>query len=119
MYDFKKFFINGAWVAPAGRREHAVINPATEEVTGHILLGTAEDVDAAVRAARAAFESFSQTSREERIQLLTRIIEAFKATMPRLAKAISDEMGAPMKLATQAQAASGLGHLMTTLAVLK
>jgi aldehyde dehydrogenase (NAD+) len=119
MYDFKKFFINGAWVAPAGRREHAVINPATEEVTGHILLGTAEDVDNAVRAARAAFESFSQTSKEERIQLLTRIIEVFKANIPRLAKAISDEMGAPMKLAMQAQAASGLGHLMTTLAVLK
>jgi aldehyde dehydrogenase (NAD+) len=119
MYDFRKFFINGAWVAPAGRRELSVINPATEEVTGHILMGTAEDVDTAVKAARTAFESYSHTTREERIALLGRIIEVFKAHMPRLAKAISDEMGAPMKLAMQAQAASGLGHLMTALAVLK
>jgi len=72
-----------------------------------------------VKAARAAFESFSQTTREERIALLSRVIEVFKANMPRLAKAISDEMGAPMKLALQAQAGSGLGHLMSTLAVLK
>ena len=119
MYDFRKFFINGAWVAPSGRRELAVINPATEEVAGHILLGTADDVDAAVKAARAAFETFSQTSREERMALLARVIEVFKANMPRLAKAISDEMGAPMKLALQAQAGSGLGHLATTLGVLK
>ena len=119
MYDFRKFFINGAWVAPAGRRELAVINPATEEVTGHILMGTAEDVDTAVKAARAAFETYSQTSREERLALFARICEVFKAHLPRLAKAISDEMGAPMKLAIHAQAASGLGHLMTAMNLLK
>ncbi len=119
MYDFRKFFINGAWVAPAGRRELDVINPATEEPVGKILLGTAEDVDAAVKAARAAFESFSQTSREERVALLEKILKVFQSHMPRLAKAISDEMGAPMKLALNAQAGSGLSHFATTLAVLK
>ena len=119
MYDFRKFYINGAWVEPKGRKEIDVINPATEEPVGKILLGTAEDVDAAVRAARTAFESFSQTSREERVALLERIIKALQASLPRLATAISDEMGAPMKLAINAQAASGLGHFMTTLGVLK
>ncbi len=119
MYDFRKFFIDGAWVAPAGRRELDVINPATEEPVGKILLGTAEDVDAAVKAARAAFESFSQTSREERVALLEKILKVFQSHMPRLAKAISDEMGAPMKLALNAQAGSGLSHFATTLAVLK
>ena len=119
MYDFRKFYINGAWVEPKGRREHEVINPATEEPVGKILLGTTEDVDAAVRAARAAFESFSQTSREERVALLERIIKVFQSNMQRLGKAISDEMGAPMKFALNAQAGSGLGHLTTTLAVLK
>jgi aldehyde dehydrogenase (NAD+) len=119
MYDFRKFFIDGAWVEPKGRREHDVINPATEEAVGKILLGTAEDVDAAVKAARAAFDSFSQTTREERIDLLQRIMKAFQANMPRLAQAISDEMGAPMKLALQAQAGSGLGHFSATLAALK
>ena len=119
MYDFRKFFIDGAWVEPKGRREHDVINPATEEVVGKILLGTAEDVDAAVKAARSAFETFSQTTREERIELLQRIMKVFQAHMPRLAQAISDEMGAPMKLALNAQAGSGLGHFNATLAALK
>jgi aldehyde dehydrogenase (NAD+) len=119
MYDFRKFFIDGAWVSPAGRREHDVINPATEQPVGKILLGTADDVDAAVKAARAAFESFSQTSREERVALLERIISAYKARLKDVAVAIPDEMGAPMKLALNAQAASGLGHFMTTLNVLK
>jgi len=119
MYDFRKFFIDGAWVEPKGRREHEVINPATEAVVGRILLGTADDVDAAVKAARAAFETFSQTSREERIAVLQRILEVFKTHLPRLAQAISDEMGAPMKLALNAQAGSGLGHFNATLAALK
>jgi aldehyde dehydrogenase (NAD+) len=119
MYDFRKFYIDGAWVTPKGRREHEVINPATEEPVGKILLGSAEDVDAAVRAARLAFESFSQTSLKERIALLERIIKVFQTHLPRVATAISDEMGAPMKLAINAQAASGIGHFATTLAVLK
>ncbi len=119
MYDFRKFFIDGAWVAPSGRREHEVITPATEEPVGKILLGTADDVDAAVKAARAAFETFSQTTREERIELLQRIMKSFQAHMPRLARAISDEMGAPAKLALNAQAGSGLGHFKATLDALK
>ena len=119
MYDFRKFFIDGAWVQPQGRREHDVINPATEEVVGKICLGTADDVDAAVKAARAAFETFSQTTREQRIALLQNIMKVFKENMPRLAQAISDEMGAPMKLALNAQAGSGLGHFHATLSALK
>ena len=119
MYDCRKFFIDGEWVIPAGRRELDVVNPATEASVGKILLGTAEDVNAAVRAARVAFESFSETTREQRIALLESIIKLFKSNMPRLAAAISDEMGAPMKFALQAQAGSGLGHLTATLAALK
>jgi aldehyde dehydrogenase (NAD+) len=119
MYDCRKFFIDGAWVQPQGRRELEVINPATEAAVGKILMGTAADVDSAVAAAKRAFESFSQTTREERVALLERIINVFKTNMPRLAQAISDEMGAPKKLALGAQAASGLGHFMTTLEVLK
>lgn len=119
MYDCRRFFIDGAWVAPAGRREIDVINPATEEAVGRILLGTAEDVDAAVKAARAAFDSYSQTSREERIALLERIVALYKERTDQIASAISDEMGAPMQMARQAHAGSGLRHLTTALAVLK
>lgn len=119
MYDCRKFFIDGAWITPSGRRELDVVNPATETSAGKILLGTAEDVDAAVHAARSAFESFSETTREERLALLTSIINIFKTQLPRLALAISDEMGAPMKLALNAQAGSGLAHFTATVNALK
>ncbi|HLS80181.1 MAG TPA: aldehyde dehydrogenase family protein [Steroidobacter sp.] len=119
MYDFRKFFIDGAWVSPPGRTEHEVINPAAEAPIGRILLGAAEDVDAAVKAARAAFATYCETSREERIALLERIIEVYQRRLKDVALAISDEMGAPMKFALQAQAGSGLAHLTTTLAVLR
>ncbi len=119
MYDCRQFFINGEWVAPTGRTESLVINPATEQPVGQILLGTAADVDAAVRAARNAFASYSQTTREERIALFERIVNVYEANIERLAKAVSDEMGAPMQLAVQAQAGSGFRHLSTALAILK
>lgn len=119
MYEFKRFYIDGAWVTPPGRRELAVTNPATEQQIGTIMLGTAEDVDLAVKAARTAFEAYSQTSREERIALLERIIKVYKSRMQDVAQGISDEMGAPMKFALNAQAGSGLGHFMSTLEALK
>lgn len=119
MYDFRRFLIDGSWIAPSGRRELDVIDPATEAPVGRILLGTAADVDAAVAAARAAFERFAESTREERIALLERIIAVYEKRIDDVARAISDEMGAPIKFARNAQAASGLEHLTTALLVLK
>lgn len=119
MYECRKFFINGEWVAPVGRRELQVINPATEQPVAKILLGTASDVDAATRAAREAFQTYSRTSRDERIVLLERVVRVYEGNIPRLAQALSDEMGAPMDLAVQAQAGSGFRHLSTALTILK
>jgi len=114
-----KFYIDGAWVDPATPRPFDVVNPATEEPVAQISLGSATDVDRAVKAARAAFPAYSHASKEERIALLQRIIEAYKARYDDIAKAISLEMGAPATLATKAQAATGLGHLNQMIAVLK
>jgi aldehyde dehydrogenase (NAD+) len=119
MYDCRRFFIDGEWLAPAGRKESLVINPATEQPVGKILLGTPEDVDAAVKAARAAFATYSQITREERIALFERIVKVYEGNIERLAQAVSDEMGAPMTLALQAQAGSGFRHLSTALILLK
>lgn len=119
MYDFRRFFIDGAWTTPSGRHELDVIDPATEEPIGKILLGSPEDVDVAVKAARRAFDSFADTSKEERVALLENIIAVYRRRIEDVARAISDEMGAPIKFARRAQAASGLEHLTTTLAVLK
>jgi aldehyde dehydrogenase (NAD+) len=114
-----KFFIDGAWIEPVGTRRHPVVNPATEEVLYEVALGGAEDIDRAVRAARGAFETYAFTSREERIDLLSRIIAVYKRRMKEIGAAVSDEMGAPLSFAERAQAGAGLGHLMTALDVLK
>lgn len=119
MYDLKKLYIDGAWVEPRTKREMDVVNPATEEVIGKVALGSAEDVDAAVVAARRAFETYSQTTREERVALLGKVLAAYQARFADVCTAISDEMGAPMKLCQEAQAAVGLAHTMTMLEVLK
>jgi aldehyde dehydrogenase (NAD+) len=115
----RQFYIDGAWVDPVEPRTLDVINPATEETVATISLGSAKDVDRAVKAARAAFPAFSHTSKADRLALLQRIIQAYKARYDDIAKAISLEMGAPAWLATKAQAATGIGHLNQIMTVLK
>ena len=119
MRDELQFYINGAWVDPATPKTLDVINPATEAVVGHISLGSAADVDKAVRAARAAFASYSQTSLDQRVALLEAIIAEYQKRYADMAAAITLEMGAPVVLAQKAQAAMGIGHLQSALAVLK
>ncbi len=119
MSDTRKFYINGAWVDPVGDRTLDVINPATEQPIATISLGAQDDVNRAVDAAHAAFPAFSRTSREERIALLGKIAEVYQAHLPEMAETISNEMGAPMWLATRAQAPSALAHLLTAIEVLK
>jgi aldehyde dehydrogenase (NAD+) len=115
----RKFFIGGEWVEPHASETLDVINPATEEPIATIALGDQADVDAAVAAAAAAFPAFARTSKEERIALLERVIEVYKAHIGEIAAIVSLDMGAPITLATRAQAPAGLGHLMQTLAALK
>ncbi|HYW03676.1 MAG TPA: aldehyde dehydrogenase family protein [Gammaproteobacteria bacterium] len=115
----RQFYIDGEWVDPAGSGTGDVINPATEEPIAQISMGSAADVDRAVQAARAAFPGFAATSRQERIQLLTRIAEGYKARYQDLASAVSREMGAPSTLAAEMQAGSGAGHLGQVIEVLK
>ncbi|MBL6752086.1 MAG: aldehyde dehydrogenase family protein, partial [Nevskia sp.] len=119
MREYLKFYIDGRWVDPVTPKQLDVINPANESVAGHISLGSAADVDLAVKAARKAFASWSLSSREERLALLERITAEYKKRYDDVAKAITEEMGAPDWLAQKAQAAIGLGHLQTALAVLK
>src|SRR5499426_3899499 len=119
MSNEQKFYIDGAWVDPVEPRTLDVINPATEQAVGTISLGSAKDVDRAVKAARAGFPAYSRMSKADRLALLQRIIEAYKARYDDIAKAISLEMGAPAWLATKAQAATGIGHLNQMMTVLK
>jgi len=119
MKDCLDFYIDGKWVKPEKPNTLEVLNPATDEVIGHISLGSKADVDKAVAAAKRAFETFSRTTREERVALLERVLGTYQAHLDELAETISMEMGAPMWLAKAAQAPSGLGHLANTLETLR
>src|SRR5271169_3552405 len=103
-YDNKQFYIDGAWVNPVEAKELKVINPATEEVSGVISMGSSKDVDRAVMAARRAFDGYSRTTPAERLALMERILAAYKAHYDEIAQAITIEMGAPATLSKGAQA---------------
>ncbi|MCQ1779600.1 aldehyde dehydrogenase family protein [Neorhizobium galegae] len=115
MSNHLKFFIDGAWVEPAIPVALDVIDPSTEEAYTRIALGSKADVDKAVAAARAAFASFSQWSKEERLALLRRILAEYEKRYEDIAQAVSQEMGAPIGFARDAQAAAGQGHLKATI----
>jgi aldehyde dehydrogenase (NAD+) len=115
----EKFYIDGVWSEPVGQLTHALINPATEQPIASIRMGDRADVEHAVSAARRAFERYSQFSRQQRIDLLLAIIDVYQRRMPELGQRMSEEMGAPLQMAIQMQAGSGLGHLKTTVQVLR
>jgi aldehyde dehydrogenase (NAD+) len=114
-----QFYIDGKWVDPVTPKTIDVINPANEEAFAQISLGSKADVDKAVAAARRAFETYSRTTREERLALLGKIIAVYQTKYDAIAQAISQEMGAPMWLSKAAQAATGMGHLAETVKILK
>ena len=114
-----QFYIDGRWVDPVEGRPFDVIDPSTEQSIAKIALGSAKDVDLAVAAARRAFETWSQSTREQRIDLLKRIAASYQKRYADLAKTISQEMGAPFWLSNAAQAAAGIGHVMETIKVLE
>jgi aldehyde dehydrogenase (NAD+) len=111
MLDKRKFYIDGQWVDPAAPRDLDVIDPSTEEACAIISLGDQADTDKAVAAARRAFDSWSRTSKEERLDLLEKLDAIYKRRAPEMAKAISTEMGAPIDLASAQQVGAGAWHL--------
>ncbi len=119
MQERLQFYIDGKWVNPVTPKTIDVINPANEEPFARISLGSKADVDKAVAAARKAFETYSRTTREERLALLQKILGVYQSKFEEIAKTISMEMGAPMWLSKAAQAATGMGHLAEAIKILK
>ncbi|MAK33034.1 MAG: aldehyde dehydrogenase family protein [Acidiferrobacter sp.] len=119
MKEYRQFYMNGGWVDPISEDSIDVVNPATEEVVARIGAGTVEDVTRAVVSARKAFNSFSETSKKERVELLTEVRNLYKKRFNDIAEAIRSEMGAPGHLAFGAQTTVGLGHLKTAIRVLE
>ena len=115
----KQFYINGEWVNPHSNNTCAVINPSTGEAFTDIILGDETDTNAAVAAAKSAFASWSQTSVAERAEILTRFLTEYQARIGELGAAISQEMGAPIDLATGMQAEIGIARIMGIIDALK
>ncbi len=119
MSNHLNFFIDGKWVAPVVPATLDVIDPSTEEAYTRISVGSKADVDKAVAAAKAAFPAFSQTSKAERLKLLKRILEVYNERYEDIAQAVSQEMGAPITWAREAQAWAGRAHMESTIKALE
>ncbi len=119
MQEHLKFYIDGEWVDPVEPKTLDVINPSTEEPFAKISMGSAADVDKAVAAAKAAFDSFSKTTVAERVELLGSILAEYTKRYDDIAQVISTEMGAPLWLSKAAQAATGQAHFATIMEILK
>jgi aldehyde dehydrogenase (NAD+) len=118
--DGSRFYIDGRWVEPVHPGDEiVVVNPATEEEAARVAAATSADVESAVQAAHRAFESWSQTSREERIELLTALREAYKKRIPAIAAAMTTEVGIPRGLAEGGQVLAGARHLKVALEALR
>ena len=111
MLEKRQFYINGQWVDPVIANDLDVINPSNEQVCAVISVGSQADTDAAVAAANAAFPSWSSTTKQQRIALVESILTVYSERSDEMAQAISIEMGAPIDLASTAQAGSGMSHI--------
>jgi aldehyde dehydrogenase (NAD+) len=114
-----KFYIDGAWVDPAGSATLEVINPATQAPFMTIAMGGAADVDRAVAAARRAFGTWAFSSREDRLALLRRVLDEYNRRFEDIAQAVTAEMGAPIAFAREAQAWAGQAHMEATIKALE
>ena len=111
MLNKRNFYINGQWVAPKKPNDFDVINPSNEEPFAVISLGTKEDTDSAVKAAKSAFIKWKETSKEERIKLLEKLLTVYRKRSKEMSEAISMEMGSPIDYSSSTHTISGQSHL--------
>ncbi len=119
MRDLRRFYIDGGWADPAAPKDFEVENPATQETIAVISLGSEQDVDRAVAAARRAFAGWAATPVEDRAALLERALAIYRRRAEEMAQAITAEMGAPIRFSREQQAPSGEAHLVATLEALR
>ena len=109
--NHRQFYIEGNWVDPLDGTDHSVINPSSEDIITSISLGGAADTDAAAAAAHQAFGTWSRSTKQERLDLLHRILEIYTKRSDEMGELISQEMGAPVSMAKMAQSGSGSYHI--------
>jgi aldehyde dehydrogenase (NAD+) len=106
-----RIYIDGEWVLPAGKARSAVIDPSTEEAIAEVALGSAQDVAAAVDAARRAFVTWSVSSPRARASILDRVHSLILERAESFAQVISREMGSAISMARTAQVPVAAEHI--------
>ncbi|PPR47695.1 MAG: 3-succinoylsemialdehyde-pyridine dehydrogenase [Alphaproteobacteria bacterium MarineAlpha5_Bin9] len=119
MLDKRKFFINGEWINPIEKNDFEVINPSNEKSFAIISLGNNEDTNNAVEAAKNSFLSWSKTSKEEKLDLLDKLLNIYESRWDEMSETISLEMGAPIDWSTSQQTDTGSGHIKAFINALK
>ena len=111
MRDKKKFYINGQWVSPIIHNNFDVVDPSTEDVCAIISLGSSADTNLAVKCAKQSFETWKESSKEERIKLLEKLLEIYNSRWDDMTNAISIELGCPKDWCPANQTSSGASHI--------
>tara|TARA_B100000941_G_scaffold70125_1_gene47531 strand:+ start:299 stop:1729 length:1431 start_codon:yes stop_codon:yes gene_type:complete len=111
MLDKTKFYINGEWVNPSKKNDFDVINPSNEEVCAKITLGSSEDTDKAIQSAKKAFETWKETSKQERVALLEKLLKIYNERYDEMTDAITTELGCPRDWCSANQTSSGASHI--------
>ena len=111
MLDKTKFYINGEWVNPSKKNDFDVINPSNEEVCAKITLGSSEDTDKAIQSAKKAFETWKETSKQERVALLEKLLKIYNERYDEMTDAITTELGCPKDWCSANQTSSGASHI--------
>ncbi len=120
MSNESRFYIDGRWAEPVHPGDEiVVVDPATEEEVARVAAASAADVESAVQAAHRAFPAYAQTTREERLELLTALREAYKKRIPQIAEAMMTEVGIPRGLAERGQVLAGARHLKEAIDALR
>ena len=111
MLDKRNFYIDGKWVKPLKSNDFQVINPSNEEPFAVISLGSKGDIDFAVKAAKNSFNKWKETSKEERINFLEKLLKIYKKRFHEMSNVISMEMGSPIDYSSSTHTVSGQSHL--------
>lgn len=115
---FNRHYINGQWVSATGNSSLPIIDQATASAVGYVVLATDDEVESAIHAAKQAFDNFQKTSKQQRLDYLNEILALYKKHYDDFARAIMADMGAPIKVAKEEQAYTGVEHLEATIKAL-
>ncbi len=111
MLNKRNFYINGKWSEPFKTNDLEVINPSNEEAFAVISLGSEEDLNLAVKAAKDSFPRWSRVEKKYKISLIEKLYDIYKSRWNEMTESISKEMGAPLDWSSSAQTTSGADHI--------